>query len=97
VTQVQVEAGAAVVTVDLRGNWDHDVNAVIRGGAGELRVVLPSAIGVRVTAATALVNVTASGLTRDGDAYVNAAYGTTPYTLDVEIEAGVGAVDLTVR
>jgi hypothetical protein len=97
VTKVQVEAGAAVVTVDLRGNWDHDVNAVIRGGAGELRVVLPSAMGVRVTAATALVNVTASGLTRDGDAYVNATYGTAPYSLHVEIEAGVGAVDLEVR
>jgi hypothetical protein len=54
-------------------------------------------MGVRVTAETALVNVTASGLTRDGSTYVNAAYGTTPYTLNVEIEAGVGAVDLEVR
>ncbi len=96
VSSVQVETGASVVTVDLRGDWDHDVDAVIRGGVGELRVVLPSALGVRVAADTALVNVTASGLTRDGDAYVNAAYGTAPYSLEVEIEAGVGAVDLEV-
>jgi hypothetical protein len=97
ITGLQVETGAAVVTVDLRGDWAHDVDALIKGGVGELRVVLPSAMGVRVTADTALVNVTESGLTRNGDTYVNGAYGTAPYTLQVEIEAGVGAVDLEVR
>jgi hypothetical protein len=83
--------------VDLRGDWRRDVNATIKGGAGELRIVLPSALGSRVTADTALANVTASGLTRNGDTYVNAAHGTSPYTLAVEIEAGVGAVNLEVR
>jgi hypothetical protein len=97
VTKVQVLTGAAVVKVDLRGDWEHDVNAVIGGGLGEVRVLLPSAMGVRVTANTALVNVTASGLTRDGSSYVNATYGASPYTLHVEIEAGVGSVDLEVR
>jgi hypothetical protein len=97
ITGVQVATGAAVVTVDLRGDWDHDVDAAITGGVGELRVLLPSAMGVRVTADSALVNVTASGLTHDGGTYVNAAYGTAPFTLLVEIEAGVGAVGLEVR
>jgi len=95
-TGVRVETGAGTVHIDLRGDWDHDVTAVIRGGAGELRVTLPSAMGVRVTTDTALVNVTATGLTRDGDTYVNPAYGAAPYTLGVDIEAGVGAVDLQV-
>jgi hypothetical protein len=94
VTGVQVEAGAGVVAVDLRGDWNHDVNVHIKGGLGELRVVLPSAMGARVTADTALGNVTATGLARDGKAYVNETYGTTPHTLHVDIEAGVGAVNL---
>jgi hypothetical protein len=41
----EVGARAAVVTVDLRGDWDHDVNAVINGGLGALRAGLPSALG----------------------------------------------------
>jgi hypothetical protein len=96
-TGLQVEAGAAVVTLDLRGDWHHDVNAVIRGGVGDLRVVLPSAMSVRVTADSGLGNVTAPGLSRDGETYVNEAHGTTPYSLHVEVGAGIGAVDLEGR
>jgi hypothetical protein len=96
-TGVRVETGAGTVHIDLRGDWDHDVSAIIKGGAGELYVTLPSAMGVRVTTDTALVEVSTAGLTRDGDTYVNPAYGTAPYTLRVDIEAGVGAVDLQVR
>jgi hypothetical protein len=94
---VQVETGAAAVTIDLRGDWDHDVNATIRGGVGDLSILLPSTMGVRVTADTALVNLSAAGLTHDDNTYVNATYGTAPYTLHIEVEAGIGAVELQVR
>jgi hypothetical protein len=74
-TGVQVETGAGTVQIDLRGDWSHDVNAAIRGGAGDLSIMLPSGMGVRVSTVTTLVDLSATGLTRDGDVYVNAAFG----------------------
>ena len=95
-TALKIESGAGTVNVNLDGNWDHDVTASIRGGIGELKVKLPSAIGVRVEMDTALVNVNANGLIVDGNGYINKAYGTSPYTLTLKLEAGVGSVILTV-
>jgi hypothetical protein len=44
--------------VDLTGEWERDLSAVIRGGgAGEVTVLLPSQVGVRVNAGTRLGRV----------------------------------------
>jgi len=64
------------------------------GGVGELTVNLPGEMGVRVDMETALVNVTANGLTKDANGYVNKAFGTAPYTLTLKLQAGVGSVVL---
>jgi hypothetical protein len=34
------------------------------------------------------------GMTRDGDAYVNEAYGKTAATIDLTVNGGVGEIDL---
>ncbi len=95
-TNLKVQSGAGESTIDLSGNWDHDVNAFIEGGAGKLTVMLPSDIGVRVDAQTGIGSVNAAGLTKEGDSYVNEAYGVSPYTLNLDIQAGIGAIDLQV-
>jgi hypothetical protein len=38
--------------------------------------------------------VNAHGLKRDGDAYVNDAYGKSPTTIDMTIHGGVGEINL---
>jgi hypothetical protein len=93
-TSLTVEAGAGVANVNLDGNWDHDVTVSIQGGVGELKVNLPSQIGVRVEMETALVTVNANGLIGTENGYVNKAYGATPHTLTLKLEAGVGSVVL---
>ena len=93
-SSLRIEVGAGKTTVDLSGAWDHDLNASIHGGLGELTVQLPGEMGVRVTVDTALGSLTNSGLTQEGDAYVNEAYGSAPNTLFLTIEAGVGTVNL---
>jgi N-terminal domain of toast_rack, DUF2154 len=93
---VQVEIGAGATTLDLGGNWDHDLNGSITGGVGKLVVTLPSEMGVRVNVTTGLGSVSASGLTQDGDGYINSAYGSAPYTLTLDIETGVGSIELNV-
>ena len=49
---------------------------------------------MRVDVAGGLGEVQAEGLSRDGDAYVNDAYGKSEATLNVDIEGGVGLIRL---
>lgn len=93
-TSLTVETGAGTTTVNLDGNWQHDVNVSITGGIGQLKVNLPAGIGVRVKMNTALVNVNTTGLINDEDGFVNQAFGTAPHTLTLNLEAGVGSVTL---
>jgi len=95
-TRLDLRVGAGPSAVDLAGDWERDVDASIRGGAGEATVRLPSRMGVRVNVAGGLGEVQAEGLKRDGEAYVNGAYGESEATLNVDIEGGVGLIRLEV-
>jgi len=96
-TSLTVETGAGTTTVNLDGNWQHDVDVSIEGGVGKLTVNLPVEMGVRVEMDTALVTVSANGLIKDEHGYVNRAFGTTPHTLTLKLEAGVGSVVLVAQ
>jgi hypothetical protein len=95
-TGLDLRVGAGPSTVDLAGDWDRDVDASIQGGAGEATVQLPSRMGVRVDVTGGLGEIQAEDLSRDGDAYVNDAYGESEATLNVDIEGGVGQIRLEV-
>lgn len=93
-TGLNLDVGAGSTRVDLSGDWERDLSAVVRGGAGEVTMLLPSQMGVRVNAGTRLGRVNAEGLQRDGEAYVNDAYGESGNTLEVDITGGVGQISL---
>jgi hypothetical protein len=93
-SKLDIQTGAGVTTVNLDGNWQHDLDVSIEGGVGELTVNLPAGMGVRVNKETALVNVSADGLIVDGNGYVNEAFGTAPHTLTLDLQAGIGSVVL---
>lgn len=95
-TAFDLDAGVGDCTLDLTGDWDRDLEATVSAGVGRLGVQLPEDVGARVTVAGGLGAVNATGLQRDGDAYVNEAYGTSDVTLTIDIEGGVGEVDLSV-
>jgi hypothetical protein len=91
---LNIQTGAGVTKVNLDGKWQHDLDVSIEGGVGELTVNLPAEMGVRINMETALVSVTANGLIKEKDGYVNKAFGTAPYTLTLKLQAGVGSVVL---
>ena len=93
-TGLNLDVGAGSTRVDLSGDWGRDLRAVVRGGAGEVTVLLPGRMGVRVNAGTRLGRVNAEGLQRDGEAYVNGAYGDSDNALEVDITGGVGQISL---
>jgi hypothetical protein len=93
---LNLDVGAGSTRVDLSGDWGQDVSAVVRGGAGEVTILLPSQMGVRVKAGTRLGRVNAEGLRKEGEAFVNDAYGDSDATLQVDITGGAGLINLQV-
>jgi hypothetical protein len=94
VNDLDVRMGAGDVTVDLSGHWIQDLSAAMKGGIGRATMILPNTTGVRVKVQGGLGQVNAAGLNRDGDVYTNDAYGESEVTLDIEIEGGVGEINL---
>jgi predicted membrane protein len=92
-TNLEVNMGAGELHLDLT-EQKSNLRADIEGGVGSATIRLPRDVGVRVEASGGLGSINAHGLQRDGDAYVNAAYGKTPASIDLTIEGGVGEINL---
>jgi hypothetical protein len=95
-TGLDLQMGAGKTTVDLTGDYTSDFDASIQGGVGEATVMLPSEVGVRARAEGGLGNINAKGLKKEGDSYVNEAYGSSEVTLEVDVQGGVGQINLEV-
>jgi hypothetical protein len=93
---VDLQMGAGKITVDLTGDYAQDFDASIQGGVGEATVLLPSEVGVKAKAEGGLGKINAKGLKRVGDSYVNDAYGESDVTLNVDVQGGVGEINLEV-
>lgn len=92
--RLDIELGAGEANVDLTGHWKSSLSASIRGGVGTASVRLPSDVGVRVEAQAGIGTINAGGLKRNGDAYVNDAYGKSDVTLRISIQGGIGTINL---
>jgi hypothetical protein len=93
---LKLQMGAGKTTVDLTGDYAQSFNSSIQGGVGEATVELPSKVGVKAKAQGGLGRINAEGLKRVGDAYVNDAYGESDVTLNVNVQGGVGEINLEV-
>ena len=93
-TKLDIEMGAGQLTADLTGAWKKNLDANIQGGVGSATVRLPKNVGVRVHATGGIGSVNVSGLERQGDEYVNEAYGKSAVTLRLNIEGGIGQINL---
>lgn len=95
-TRLDVSLGAGTYTVDLSGDWVRDLHVTIDAGAADIRLLLPREVGARVKVEDGPHTVEATGLTKDGGVYTNAAYGASEVTLQVDLEVGFGVINLQV-
>lgn len=93
-SRLEVHIGAGDLQLDLTGPRTSDLDATIQGGVGSATIRLPKDVGVRVNASGGLGSINAHGLQRDGDAYINAAYGKSAATINLSVEGGVGEINL---
>ena len=93
-TGLDITLGAGGSVIDLSGDWARNLNVTMNAGAGDITVRLPKDMGVRVAVDAGVGAIEAPGLNQDGNIYTNAAYGESEITLQVDIDAGVGQINL---
>jgi len=94
VERLELQMGAGEMNLYLAGLRAKHFEGTIEGGAGQARIHLPKDIGTRIHASGGIGAIKAPGLLRDGDAYVNEAYGKTAATIELNVSGGVGEIDL---
>jgi hypothetical protein len=95
-TDLVANLGAGTYTIDLSGDWAHDVKATINAGAGTVTLRLPRDVGARVQVQAGPHSIAAGDLKKEGDVYTNDAYGVSDVTLQVDLEFGLGEINLEV-
>ncbi|NFN88701.1 hypothetical protein FDF31_17215 [Clostridium sporogenes] len=96
--ELKVEMGVGKVNLDISGDYKNDVKVNIQGGVGEATVYLPKSIGAKIKAEKGIGGVKANGfIVEDGNIYKNSQYGKSKNSIDVNIEAGVGAINIEQR
>ncbi len=93
-TGLKVSLGAGTYTIDLSGDWARDLDITIDAGAAIVNVRLPKDVGAQVKVESGPHTIEATGLTKDGDVYTNAAYGVSDVTLRIDLAAGIGTINL---
>jgi hypothetical protein len=94
---LEVNIGAGQTTLDLTGPHTSDVDAVVQGGVGSATVRLPKDVGVIVHASGGIGDINTDGLTHENGAYVNAAYGKSQTTINLEVHGGIGEINLVLE
>ena len=93
--EFSLDAGIGEVNIDLSGTWRNNLRAEIDGGIGELNLTVPSDVGVQLDVSGGLGSVDVpSSYTKDGNTYTNAAYDQAEYRLDIDVDAGMGSIEV---
>lgn len=95
ITRLEIHMGAGELNLDLSGSGrKNNLTGEIHGGAGEATIRLPRDIGVQVRASGGLGSISADGLHENGDEYTNDAWGKSPVSIRLNVEGGVGSINL---
>jgi hypothetical protein len=94
VTNVELHMGAGQVMLDLTGARKSDLNVDIKGGVGQVTVRLPKDVGVSAHASGGIGTVQARGLHENGNEYTNDALGKSPHKITLDIQGGIGEIEL---
>ncbi len=95
-SDLDITMGAGKLTLDLTGQWEEDVTVAIQGGVGDITLLLPEDIGVKVNVTKGIGDIDNSGLYERDGAYVNKAYDDADVRLEVTLQAGVGQINLKI-
>lgn len=96
-SQLDISAGVGELKLDLSGERKKSLTAEINGGVGALTVILPHETGIRIKANAGLGSINAQGLKKQNGYYTNEAYGNTSQSIEMEVNGGLGSIDLKLQ
>lgn len=91
---LDVEIGAGEMKVDLTGHPHGDIDVRVHGGVGEATIRLPRRARLDVEAHGGIGEISARGLDKRGDRWVNEPSGETDATIHVSVNGGIGQINL---
>jgi predicted membrane protein len=94
VTNLELRMGAGQVQLDLTGPRKSDLNVTVKGGVGQATIRLPKDVGVSAHAAGGIGAVRTEGLNNNGGEYRNDVYGKTPHKITLDVQGGIGEIEL---
>ncbi len=94
---VDIDMGVGELTLDLSGEQTQSLDIVVDCGIGSATLYLPDHVGIRARIDRGIGSVNAGGFSKRGDVYKNEAYGKSDVTIDIEVDAGIGSVDLILK
>jgi hypothetical protein len=97
ISGVDINMGVGEMRLDLQGPHAKSFDVRIDGGVGSGTIYLPAEVGVRARVHGGIGSVDVRGLTKQGGIYTNDAYGKSPVTIDLDINAGIGSLNLRVE
>lgn len=96
VSDVEINAGVGSLTLDLTGRRTANLQAGINGGIGDLQLLLPKEVGIRV-GVSGLGELDHKGFQKVDGYYVNEAYGKTAYSMEITVNGGLGSLNLALE
>jgi hypothetical protein len=91
---VRIEMGVGEVQLDLRGKPTRDYSVDVQGGVGKATIYLPADVGVSAKAAGGIGHIGVQGLEKRDGRYINPAHENAPVTIHLNVEGGVGEINL---
>ena len=91
---VEVEMGVGQLDMDLRGALKHSYNVSIHGGIGEATVRVPVDAGIYAEAHGGIGEIKVRGLQQENGHWVSASYDGAANKIRIEINGGIGQVNL---
>jgi hypothetical protein len=94
---LDIDMGIGELVLDLSGDRKHSFDVILDGGIGSATIYLPEHIGVRARIDGGIGSIDARGFKKRGDIYTNDAFGKTDVSIDIDVDAGIGSIELRLR
>ncbi|MBN1273312.1 MAG: hypothetical protein JXB26_13675 [Candidatus Aminicenantes bacterium] len=94
---LDIDMGVGDLSLDLSGIDPKDLSVTLDGGVGSAVVYLPRSMNVTVRVDGGLGSVDAPGFQKSGNVYSYETLGENVPRLDVNVDAGIGSIDLKLK
>ena len=94
-SSLKMKMGIGLSELDFRGDWTNSSDIHIKGGIGQITIIIPQNVGVHISIEQAFGSVDTEGLIKlSKNEYVNEAFEKSDITLNYTIESGLGAIEI---